>query len=137
MTGYLDGSTDAAQAVPAPPRVLVAVAHPVLGRLIVELLDRDPDCWNARLVDGALETAIREFDPELVVIDGTAFLGCRCEQWLGCLCTRIVVIGSEPDPAYRAVALRHGAGGWVASDDIADQLPPALRSALASILGPS
>lgn len=126
---------NAARAVPDPPRVLIAVAHPMLGRLILELLDREHDCWNVRLVDGAPETAAHEFDPDLVVVDGTAFLRCRREQLPGYPRIRIVVIASDPDPAYRVAALRHGANGWVASDNIAEQLPSALRSALVSIHG--
>ena len=137
MTGLLVGAKNSARPVPLLPRVLIAVAYPLLGRLILELLDRDVGCWNARIVAGPTETAVHGVDLQLVVMDGTTFRSCCREQLPGYPWAWIVVIGSEPDPAYRAAALRHGAGGWVASDDIADHLSAALRSALVSIHAPS
>ena len=112
------------------PTVLVAVAHPMMRRLILDLLDREHGCWTASLLSGELGDALRTGTPDLVVVDGADFPRCRRDQLSGYPCSRIIVVGPEPDAAYRAAALRDGAGAWVARDDVADRLSAEMRSAL-------
>lgn len=114
------------------PSVLVAIAHPLMRQFTLELLARDHACWRALESDGSdLAGVIRSTDPDLVVLDTVSFNECRC----GCVdhpfpSHRMVVIGPEPDVAYRAAALHVGAGGWVARDFVAEQLSNAMRAAL-------
>lgn len=112
------------------PCVLIATAHPVMRRLILELLNRERACWTASLVADEFEDAARYVHPDLVIVDGADFRRMASGSLAGYPTNRIVVIGQEPDLAYRDAALRHGAGAWVACDDLADQLSPAIRSAL-------
>ena len=43
---------------------------------------------------------------------------------------RVIVVGPEPDRAYRARALALGAGGWVCRDHVGEELIAAMRAAL-------
>jgi hypothetical protein len=43
---------------------------------------------------------------------------------------RIIVIGPEPDPAYRKVAMSNGAGGWLPRDDVGSTLSSEVRRLL-------
>lgn len=112
------------------PRVLIALAHPAMRRLILELLHREPGCWTASINSGELAGAVRDLSPDLVIIDGADFPTVCDHELAGYQVNRIVVIGRQPDPAYLLAALRHGAGAWVARDDVADQLSSAMRHAL-------
>jgi DNA-binding NarL/FixJ family response regulator len=118
------------------PRVLIAITHPAMRRLILELLDREHGCWQACLLDRELDAAMHGLKPDLVIIDGAAFPHCCYGQPDGYPRDRIVVVGPEPDTAYMTAALRNGAGGWVARDDIADRLSAEMRRALGCIHGP-
>ena len=118
------------------PLVLVAIEHPAMQRMILELLEREHGCWNIRLLDQDLPEAIRLLAPDLVIVDSAAFPGCCRDRAGGYPCDRIVVVGPEPDAAYMAAALRNGAGGWVARDDIADRLSSEMRRALGCIHEP-
>ena len=118
------------------PRVLVAVAHPAMRRMILELLDREHRCWNAFVVEHDLCSAMHDLQPDLVIVDGAAFPDRCCHQGDEYPCERIVVVGPEPDAAYKAIALQNGAGGWVARDDVADDLSAEMRKALGCIHTP-
>ncbi len=118
------------------PRVLIAITHPAMRRLILELLEREHGCWQPYLLDRVLEAAMRDLEPDLVIIDGAAFPHCCGGQPDGYPRDRIVVVGPEPDAAYMSAALRDGAGGWVARDNIADRLSAEMRRALGCIHGP-
>ena len=113
------------------PRVLVALSHPLMRQFTLELLDRDHGCWSAVALDGAepLE-AMRALRPDLVVLDAATFRACNCADGCEYPCDRMVVVGPEPDTAYRSAVLGDGAGGWVARDDVAEQLSDAMRRAL-------
>lgn len=118
------------------PLVLIAIAHPAMRRMIVELLDREHGCWHACVLGGPLQPVLGVPSPDLIIVDGVDFpRSCR-ELLPGYPANRIVVIGPEPDAAYRAAALCSGAGGWVARDDIADQLSATMRVALGCRHGP-
>lgn len=113
------------------PRVLVALSHPLMRQFTLELLDRDHGCWSAVALDCSdpLE-AMRTLHPDLVVLDAATFRACQCGGGSGYPCKRMVVVGPEPDTAYRSAVLEGGAGGWVARDDVAEQLSDAMRRAL-------
>ena len=119
------------------PLVLVALSHPMMRQFTLELLDREHGCWSASALDGAepLE-AMRNLRPDLVVLDAATFRACQCTAGSGYPCDRMVVIGPEPDHAYRSAVMENGAGGWVARDDVAEQLSVAMRSALGCTHGP-
>lgn len=116
----------------ASPVVLVAIRHPMMRRWTDELLEAEHGCWTVvqprrgeLLVD-----AIARTRPELVVVDSVDFPGC-CRAALDALPReRVIVIGPEPDAAYRSRALAQGAGGWVCRDDVAEELSVGMRAAL-------
>mgnify|MGYP003135159510 CR=1 FL=1 len=91
----------------ATPVVLVALRHPVLR------------------VD-----AIGRTRPDLVVVDDSDFPSC-CQAALDRMPPeRVMVVGPEPDTAYRSLALANGAGGWVCREQVGDDLSGAMRAAL-------
>ena len=114
----------------AHPWVLIAVPHPAMRRLILALLDREQGCWNACIHPATLGTALRDLDPDLAIVDGVDFPRCCVALPTGYPRSQVVVIGQEPDARARAAALRLGAGGWVARDEIAEQLTAEMRIVL-------
>jgi len=111
--------------------VLVALSHPMMRRFTLELLARDHACWSAEAVDEKdLLRAARDGRPDLMVLDAATFGACHCAESCGFPCGRMVVVGPERDLDYRAAVLAGGAGGWVARDDVAEQLSAAMRAAL-------
>ena len=115
---------------PGRPRVVVAVSHRAMRELIVELLNRDRDHWAVSAVDSVSELDDNSSSfPDLVIVDTAHFAGC-CRQLPPTLAlARIVVIGPEPDRAYRDAALHYGAGAWLSRECVAEELCDALRSA--------
>jgi len=107
-----------------------------MKRMIVELLQREHGCWHARPLDRDLPAALRDLAPDLVIIDSAAFPHSCCDQPTAYRRDRVVVIGPEPDGAYMAAALRDGAGGWVARDDVAEKLSAEMRKALGCVHQP-
>jgi hypothetical protein len=102
-----------------------------MRRFTLELLGRDHACWAAEaLSDGDIIRAARVRQPDLVILDAATFGACYCDDGCAFPCGRMVVVGPEPDRDYQAVILARGAGGWVARDDVAEQLSPAMRAAL-------
>lgn len=118
------------------PLVLVAIAHPAMQRMTLELLGREHGCWRACVLDHDLPEAMQDLAPDLVIVDSAAFPHCCRDKTDGYPRDRIVVVGPEPDSAYMAAALRDGAGGWVARDDIAERLSLEMRKALGCIHEP-
>ena len=117
------------------PHVVVAVAHRAMRSLIVDLLDRDRDRDHGRWVVSAVDSVSELGDaasshPDLVIVDTADFAGCCCHLPPSFALDRIVVIGPEPDPAYRQAALNRGAGGWLSRECVAEELCDALCSAL-------
>ena len=114
------------------PTVLVAIRHPVMCRWTGELLAAEHGRWavvqpraGEMLVD-----AIDRAHPDLVIVDSADFPAC-CQAALRALPSkRVIVIGPEPDRAYRSRALALGAGGWVCRDHVGEELSGAMRSAL-------
>jgi DNA-binding NarL/FixJ family response regulator len=114
------------------PTVLVGIRHPVMRRWTIELLETEHGCWTVAQprVDELLVAAIERSHPELVVVDSADFPAC-CQAALDALpAGRVIVIGREPDRAFRDQAFARGAGGWVCRDHIGDELSAAMRAAL-------
>lgn len=120
------------------PMVVVAVAHATLRNLTVELLDREHGCWRARAVADLSELAatLDAAAPDLVIVDTADFARC-CRDLLGTFPReRVVVVGPEPDPAYEHAARRGGAGAWLSSDRVAEDLSACMRTVLGCTHGP-
>jgi DNA-binding NarL/FixJ family response regulator len=114
------------------PNVLVAIRHPVMRRWTCELLASEHGCWTVSEPGSGemLADAIRRTQPALVIVDSIDFPAC-CQAALRTLPPEhVIVIGPEPDQAYRARALALGAGGWVCRDHVGDELSAAMRAAL-------
>ena len=118
------------------PCVLIAIAHPVMRRLIRELLNRENDGWAAILLDTDLATALLAFRPDLLVLDSVDLSRFGSDGLDGFPKSRIVVVGPEADVDYRNVTAGRGAGAWVARDELADDLAPAMRRVLAKQTAP-
>ena len=106
--------------------------------MIIELLDREHGCWAAEPVRPgvALRAAVASGRPDLVVVDAADFLRCHCADLAGFPRSQVVVIGPEPDAAYRRSALRDGAGAWLPRDAIGEELSSKMRRALGCRHGP-
>lgn len=77
-----------------------------------------------------LGEAIARTAPDVVVVDTVDFPA-RCVAALDEFPPgHVVVIGPEPDPAYRSAALSQGAAAWVSRDHVGDELGAAVRTAL-------
>ncbi|MBI2708105.1 MAG: response regulator transcription factor [Actinobacteria bacterium] len=112
----------------ATPRVVVAVAHPLMRRLIADLLGSSHDCWEVTLAEPG-ELASLPAGTDLAVVDASSFP--RCCASPGCLPrSHYIVIAPERDETYSASASRQGAGGWLARDTVAEELERRLRDAL-------
>lgn len=114
------------------PIVLVAIRHPVMRRWTGELLAAEHGCWTVTQPGRSelLRDAIARVRPELVVVDAVDFPAC-CRAALRALPPqRVIVVGPEPDRAYRSQALGRGAGGWVCRDHLGEELSAAMRAAL-------
>lgn len=111
-----------------PPIVLVALTHPLMCRWTRDLLATQKGCWTtvAREPGEMVVTAMERTYPDVVVVDSLDFPAC-CRAALDALPPeRVIVIGPEPDGAYRKAALAQGAGGWVSRDHLGGDLSTAL-----------
>lgn len=114
------------------PAVLVGVRHRAMRDWTVDLLGTEHGCWtvDAPRPGELLADAIARRRPDLVIVDAADFPAC-CRAALDALAPeRVIVIGPEPDAAYRAHALANGAGGWVCRDEVGEELGAAMRAAL-------
>lgn len=81
----------------------------------------------------SLVPAVRDTHPDVVIIDDRLL---RNERWTAAdLGTRVIVIGMDDDPGFRARARRIGADAWVAKDR-ADAVLPALLPAQPAVTRP-
>ena len=122
----------------AQPRVVVAVRHAPTRAMIIELLAREHGCWAPEAVEDPeeLAAAMTGDPPDLIIVDAGDFPEC-CQRLLSAYPReRVVVIGPEPDLAYRSAALSNGAGAWLPRDDIGDALSEQMRVALGCTHGP-
>lgn len=113
------------------PRVLLVMQHPAMLRLTRLLLERECGCWVATEVQAgpALAAALDRLAPDLLVID-VAGLRAGPSSLASMPRDRVIVIGPEPDQAYRDVAIALGAGAWLSRDEVADKLDDELRRLL-------
>lgn len=112
------------------PRVVVAVAHPGMRSLIVDLLARQHRAWAVAAVDGAAELiAAMASPPDVLVMDAADFTH-RGGRPVSFPVQHILVMGPEPDSAYRRATLDQGAGGWMSRDDVGDELTSMIRRVL-------
>ena len=114
------------------PRVLITIRHDGMRHLTEQLLSRDHHCWvpDASRDGEPLAASIRRVEPDLLIIDAGDFPAC-CRAALDEFpAGRVIVIGPEPDDAYRLAALHHGAGGWIPRDRVGEELGPAMRQVL-------
>lgn len=114
------------------PRVLVMMRHTAMLRFTREMLERECGCWvSTEAGTGqALAAALDRFAPDLLVIDAADFPACCFTALAPIARGRVIVIGPEPDRAYRQAAMSNGAGGWLARDHVASELSSELRSVL-------
>lgn len=121
--GPPDG-TNTCPACDRRPLVLVVMQHPAMLRYTREVLERECGCWVVTEVrtGPALAQALDDLAPDLLVIDAADFPNCCAAALAHIARDRVIVIGPEPDPAYRAAALANGAAGWLARDEVADKL---------------
>ena len=113
---------------------MLVVAHNAMRALIIDLLDRDGDRWTVTTVDSVAELADNApTHQDLIVVDTADFAAVRRHLPSGFATAQVIVIGPEPDPAYRHAALCAGAGGWLSREHVAEQLCVALRSTLACV----
>lgn len=115
------------------PKVLVAIRHPAMRRWTCELLASEHRWTVAEPTAGEMiADAIERIRPTLVIVDSVDFPAC-CQAALRSLPPdRVIVVGPEPDRAYRSRALALGAGGWVCRDHVGDELNAVMRTALVS-----
>lgn len=114
------------------PTVLVAIRHPVMRRWTGDLLASEHGCWTVAQPHRGelLRDAIARVHPELVVVDSVDFPACCRAALVALPAGRVIVVGPEPDHAYRSRALGLGAGGWVCRDHVGEELSAAMRAAL-------
>ena len=120
------------------PRVLVAMRHPAMLQFTRELLEREFGCWVATepRVGESLARTIRRCAPTLLVLDASDYPAC-CPAAVALMPpSRVIVVGPEPDPAYRAAALAHGAAGWLPREAVADELGREMRRVLGCVHDP-
>ena len=111
---------------------MLVVAHSSMRLLIVDLLDGDG--WTVTAVDSVAE--LTDKNParvDLIVVDTADFATVRRNLPPSLPTARVVVIGPEPDSAYRQAALSGGAGAWLSREHVAEELCDALRSTLADV----
>ena len=126
------GAEEACPVCRGRPRVLLVMAHRAMRDLTCELLEREFGCWVATDVrpGEALGSTLDRLAPDLLVIDAAGFPVSCLDALEHIRPGRIIVVGPEPDPAYRETALAGGAGGWLPRDRVAEELGPEMRRVL-------
>ena len=120
------------------PRVLIAIRHPAMRRFTRDLLERDCRCWVATTLDAGelLAQALVRAPADLLVVDGIDFPACCRRALADFPSDRVIVIGPEPDAAYRHLALAAGAAAWIPRERIGEELGAAMRRALGCLHDP-
>jgi DNA-binding NarL/FixJ family response regulator len=123
-------SRSAATAEPASPtipRFLIAMRHPTSRRYVSDLIEQHCRCWIATTSPDGDEViaALDELRPDALLIEASLLNETATD--LGKRTTHLVVIGPQPDDAYRDIALRAGADAWISRDQLATQLVPAIE----------
>lgn len=116
----------------ASPSVLVGIRHSAMRRWTIDLLAAEHGCWTVEEPRRGelLASAIGRGQPALVIVDSVDFPACCLAALRALPPERVIVVGPEPDRAYRRRALAQGAGGWVCRDHVGEELSAAMRAAL-------
>lgn len=127
-------STGSLTATRACGSALVAIRHHPMRRLTRRVLeDGCPACVVDELGEGELLVeAIERVHPTVLIVDAEDFPACCREALAAFPPERVMVVGPEPESAYRVAALSIGAGAWVARDSIADDAAAAVQAMLAA-----
>lgn len=106
----------------AIPRFLVAMGHPTTRRYVCDLVEQHCRCWiaTASPEPALLAAALDDLRPDALIIEAATLNDAAAA--LTDQVTHIVVIGPQPDTAYRDLALEAGADAWVARDRVATDL---------------
>lgn len=115
------------------PRIVVAVAHPTMRRYLCDLIEQRCRCWLATTSSDPdeLQAALGTLRPDVLVVDHALRPVNGARRKSAFPAAQVLVIGPEPDPAYRAAAISGGAGAWLSRDDLETELVPALARMLA------
>ncbi len=132
----MTGSTDSADLDSRKdvPRIVVAVAHPTMRRYLCDLIEQSCRCWLATTSSDAdeLQAALGTLRPDVLVVDHALRPINVHRPQAAFPAAQVLVIGPEPDPAYRAAAIGGGAGAWLSRDDLETELVPELARLLAA-----
>lgn len=112
--------------------------HPAMLRFTRALLEREYGCWvAAEARSGATLAAVLDrLTPDLLVVDGADFPVCCGSAVTHTGSGRVIVIGPEPDPAYRAAALGNGAAAWIPRERVGEDLGAEMRRVLGCVHDP-
>ena len=116
-------------------RVMLVAHHPALRQSLREIVDREADlevAAEARDIEEAV-AAVRALEPDVVVLD----VALAMEDGIAALRRgrsgkgppRIIMVSISADREHVIHALRAGACGYLRTQDAAEELVPALRSA--------
>lgn len=81
------------------------MAHVAMQTLIVELLGIDGGRWRVTAFKAIAELGVNAVWPDLMVIDTADFAAVLRQIPASFVPAGVVVIGPEPEPAYRRAAL--------------------------------
>lgn len=132
MTGRADSADRSS--LQDVPRIVVAVAHPTMRRYLCDLIEQSCRCWLATTSSDPdeLQAALGTLRPDVLVVDHALRPANGQRLQSAFPASQVLVIGPEPDPAYRAAAIGVGAGAWLSRDDLATELVPELARILAT-----
>jgi len=118
-----------------PERVLIAIRHAPMRRLTGRVLAQGCPPWTIEELqdEELLVDAMRRVAPDVLVVDTGDFPACCHSALTTFPPDRVIVIGPEPEAAYRLAALSEGAGAWVARDRIAEDAAAVLRALLRAL----
>jgi len=133
MTLEAPGRTEATSAQRAPRRLLIVDDHPIFRHGIKELIGKLPDVkitGEAENARNALQ-AMREFDPEIVLVD-VSMPGVNGLELIKLMLAerkhlKVIVLSMYDESLYALRALRAGAKGYLAKAQAADHLVCAIR----------
>jgi DNA-binding NarL/FixJ family response regulator len=124
-------------AAPVTTRILLVDDHPVIRRVVRELLEHQPDllvCGEAATVKEAVDAA-SALRPDLVIVDMSlrGVGGVELVRRLVQLEARplVVVFSMYDEPAFAELAFMAGARGYVSKQEDPDALVRAIREVLA------
>jgi DNA-binding NarL/FixJ family response regulator len=116
-------------------RVILVDDHPAVLRQVEELLPDDFEVVAALEEGGGLAKAVEEHQPDLIVLDislpGASGIELASRLQTAGYPGKVVFLTVHSDPDYARAAFAAGAIGYVVKTQLASDLIPALRAALA------